>query len=255
MDDDKASQVSLSEILKIQLYMLFYIHKPPPDVGTSNALLPCAAPGSKDDKSLIKTYSAPSQDSVKQQTEPAFDAMVEDGLPDAIGVSPSQTSKARTEPEQTVSYPASTVGDSAEVSISSHAAVSTLSAASCCQVPVMGDLPTGVGKPDSSNPGPPGMATMRINYLPTACEQRKTLTLAIPCCCQTVAQREPQQGGRLNDFPLDPSLAPALRPGTFPTWPVPAPTTMRLHLLSEITCDKSRLHRLRGPSPTKLRAG
>jgi len=132
--------------------------------------------------------------------------MVEDGLPDAVGGSPSQTSKARTEPEQTVSHPALTVGDSAEVSISSHAAVSKLSAASCCEVPVMGNLLTGVGKSNVSNPGPPDMASMWINYLPSSCEQRETPTLAMPCCC-LMAQREPQQGGRLDDFPLDPSLA------------------------------------------------
>jgi len=55
MDDHKTSPVSPSEVLRVQAYMLFYIHKVPTDTGIG---------------------------SVKQRTKQVSDSMDEDGTRD-----------------------------------------------------------------------------------------------------------------------------------------------------------------------------
>jgi len=95
MDDHKARRVSLSGVLKIQAYMLFYIHKVPKEAGIDN---------------------------VKQQTEQVSDSMDEDGTPDAVGIQSLPESKTHTEPEQNASQLAPTVGEPAEGPTPSHTA-------------------------------------------------------------------------------------------------------------------------------------
>ena len=193
MDNHKASLVSLSEVLQVQAYMLFYIHKAPADAGVDN---------------------------VKQQSEQVLDVMDEDGPPDAVGIPSLPKSKVRTEPEQTASHSASTVGNPAEGPTPSHAVAMTLPAASCCEVPVLEELPTGVENSDSNNLDPSGM---RINYLPTAFEHRKTRTFATAGHGST-AQGAPQQEGRPDVFPMDPSIArPESLAGTTPLDDTTAP--------------------------------
>jgi len=73
MDDHKTSPVSHSEVLKVQAYMLFYIHGVPTDAGIG---------------------------SVKQQTEQVSESMDKDGIPevDEHPWLPESTTRTDSEP-------------------------------------------------------------------------------------------------------------------------------------------------------------
>jgi len=94
MDDHKASPVSLSEVLQVQAYMLFYIQTVPRNAGI---------------------------DSVNQQTEQVSDSMDEDGTLVADETLSLPDSKTRTGPEQVARHSAPTVAEPTEEPLMSHA--------------------------------------------------------------------------------------------------------------------------------------
>jgi hypothetical protein len=102
MDDHKTSPVSLSEVLKVQAYMLFYIHKVPMDTGTATV----------------------------KKTEQVSESMDENGTPDAVGI----PSKTRTEPKQIASHSAPTLEEPAEGLTPSHAVALIINDATSCKL-------------------------------------------------------------------------------------------------------------------------
>jgi len=94
MDDHKASPVSLSEVLNVQTYMLFYIKKVPRNAGIG---------------------------SVNQQTEQVSDSIDEDGTLVADETLSRPDSKTRTVPEQVARHLAPTVAEPTDELSKSHA--------------------------------------------------------------------------------------------------------------------------------------
>jgi len=134
IDNHKTSPVSLSEVLKVQAYMLFYIQKVPRHAGI---------------------------DSVNQQTEQVSDSMDEDGTLVADETLSLSDSKTRTEPEQVARHSAPTVAEPAEEPSKSHAIALEPPAVSGWKRPVPVDPPTEVENSDSNL----DMSGVRINYL------------------------------------------------------------------------------------------
>jgi len=147
VEDHKASPVSLSEVLKVQAYMLFYIQTVPRNAGI---------------------------DSVNRQTEQVSDSMDEDGTIVADETLSLPDSKTRTVPEQVARHwhSASTVAEPAEEPSMSNAIVLEPPAVSGWKRPVPGDPPTEVENSVSNL----DMSGVRINYLPSACEHKQSLT-------------------------------------------------------------------------------
>ena len=94
MEDHKASPVPLSEVLKVQAYMLFYIQTVPRNAGI---------------------------DSVNRQTEQVSDSMDEDGTIVADETLSLPDSKTRTVPEQVARHLAPTVAEPTDELSKSHA--------------------------------------------------------------------------------------------------------------------------------------
>ena len=139
------SPVSLSEVLKVQAYMLFYIQKVPREAEI---------------------------DSVNQQTEQVSDSMDEDGTLVADETLSLPDSKTRTEPEQVARNSALTVAEPTEELSKSHAIALEPSAVSGWKRPVPVDPPNEVENPDSNL----DMSGVRINYPPSVCEHRQSPT-------------------------------------------------------------------------------
>ena len=173
MDDHKTSPVSLSEVLKVQAYMLFYIQKVPRDAGIG---------------------------SVSQQTEQVSDSMDEDGTLVADETPSLPDSKTRIEPEQIARHSAPPVAEPAEEPSKSHTIVLELPAISGWKRPVQVDPPTEVENSDSNL----DMSGVQINYLPSVCEHRQS-----PTDHGSTAQA-PLREGRTDSIPIDgsPSNAP-----------------------------------------------
>ena len=115
MDDHKISPVSLSEVLKVQAYMLFYIQKVPMGAGIG---------------------------SVNQQTEQVSDSMDEDGTPVADEIPSLPDSKICTKPEQVAMHSAPTVAQPAEELSTSHSIALAQPAVSGRKRPILVDPPT-----------------------------------------------------------------------------------------------------------------
>ena len=115
MDDHKTSPVSLSEVLKVQAYMLFYIQKVPMGAGIG---------------------------SVNQQTEQVSDSMDEDGTPVADEIPSLPDSKICTKPEQVAMHSAPTVAQPAEELSTSHSIALAQPAVSGRKRPILVDPPT-----------------------------------------------------------------------------------------------------------------
>jgi len=145
MDDHKASPVSLSEVLQVQAYMLFYIQTVHRNAGI---------------------------DSVNQQTEQVSDSMDEDGTLVADEVLSLQDSKTLTGPEQVAWYSAPMVAEPAEEPLMSHAIALEPPAVSGWKMPVPGEPPT----KGENYVSILDMSGVRINYLPSACEHIQSLT-------------------------------------------------------------------------------
>jgi len=145
MDDHKVSPVSLSEVLQVQAYMLFYLQTVHRNAGIV---------------------------SVNQQTEQVPDSMDYDGTlvaDEALSLSDSNT---LTGPEQVARYSDPTVVEPAEEPLMSHAIVLEAPVVSGWKTPVPGELPTLVDNPVSIL----DMSGVRINYLPSAFELIQSLT-------------------------------------------------------------------------------
>jgi len=140
MDDHKASPVSLSEVLQVQAYMLFYIQTVHRNAGI---------------------------DSVNQQTEQVSDSMSEDRTLVADEVLSLPDSKTLTGPEQVARYSAPTVAEPAEEPLMSHTIASEPVAVSGWKTPVP-KVENSVSILD--------MSGVQINYLPSACEHIQSLT-------------------------------------------------------------------------------
>ena len=193
MDDHKISPVSLSEVLKVQAYMLFYIQKVPRDAGIG---------------------------SVNQQNEQVSDSMDEDGTPVADETPSLPDSKTRTEPEQVAIHSAPTVAEPAEEPSKSHTIALAPPAVCGRKRPVLVDPPTGIKKSDSNL----NLSGVWINYFPSVCEHRQSPTTATAHHGST-AQGAPLREGRTDSVPMDPSrMPPASRVETttpeVPTAPV-----------------------------------
>jgi len=185
MDDHKASPVSLSEVLQVQAYMLFYIQTVPRNAG---------------------------MDSVNQQTEQVSDSMDEDGTLVADETLSLLHSKTRTGPEQVARHSAPTVAEPAEEPLMSHAIALEPPAVSGWKTPVPGEPPTKVKNYVSNL----DMSGVRINYLPSACEHIQSLTDR-----GSTAQGVPLQEGRTDSIPTDPPRIPPVSRAelTFPDAP------------------------------------
>ena len=96
MDDHKESPLSLSEVLQVQAYMLFYIQTVDRNAGIV---------------------------SVNQQTEQVSDSLDTDGTPIADEALPLLDSNTLTGPEQVAKYSAPTFEEPAEKPLMSHAIV------------------------------------------------------------------------------------------------------------------------------------
>jgi len=189
MDNHKTSPVSLFEVLKVQAYMLFYIQKVPRDAGIG---------------------------SVNQQTKQVSDSMDEDRTLVADETLSLPDSKTRTEPEQVARHSAPTVAEPAEEPSKSHAIVLEPPAVSGWKRTVPVGPPTEVKNSDSNL----DMSGVRINYLPSVCEHRQSLTDH-----GSTAQGAPLREGRTDCIPTDPPrIPPASRaeiaPPEVPTAPV-----------------------------------
>jgi len=147
MDDHMTSPVSLSEVLKVQAHMLFYIQKVPRDAEI---------------------------DSVNQQTEQVSDSMDEDGtlLADETLSLPDSKTRAEPEPRQVSRNSALTVAEPAEELSKFHTTALEPPAVSGWKRPVPVDPPTEVENADSNL----DMSGVRINYLPSVCEHRQAPT-------------------------------------------------------------------------------
>jgi len=117
MDDHKTSPVSLSEVLQVQVYMLFYIQTVHRNAGI---------------------------DSVIQQTEQVSDSMDEDRTLVTDETLSLPDSKTLTRPEQVARYSAPTVAEPAEELLMSHAIAVEPPAVSGWKTPVPGEPPTKV---------------------------------------------------------------------------------------------------------------
>jgi len=176
MDDHKASSVSLSEVLQVQAYMLFYIQTVHRNAGI---------------------------DSVNQQTEQVSDSMDEDGTLVADETLSLPDSKTLTGPEQVARYSAPTVAEPAEEPLMSHAIALEPPAVSGWKTPVPGEHPTKV----ESSVSILDMSGVRINYLPSACEHIQSLTDR-----GSTAQGAPLHEDRTDSIPtVPPRIPPASR--------------------------------------------
>jgi len=172
MDDHKASPISLSEVLQVQAYMLFYIQTVPRNAGI---------------------------DRVNQQTEQVSDNLDEDGTLVANETLSLPDSKTRTEPEQVARHSAPTVAEPAEESLMSHAIGLDPPAVSGWKTSVPGEPPIDVENSVSNL----DMSGVRINYLPSACEHMQFLTDR-----GSTVQGAPLQEGRTDSIPTDPPRIP-----------------------------------------------
>ena len=137
--------------------------------------------------------------SVNQQTEQVSDSMDEDRTLVADETLSLPDSKTRTVPEQVARHSAPTVAEPAEEPLMVHAIALEPPAVSSWKRPVPGDSPTEVENSVSNL----DMSDVRINYLPSACEHRQSLT---------DHGSAPLQTGRTDSIPTDsPRIPPASR--------------------------------------------
>jgi len=108
-------------------------------------------------------------------------------------------SKTRAVPEQVARHSAPTVAEPAEEPLMSHAIALEPPAVSGWKRPVPGDPPTEVENSVSNL----DVSGVRINYLPSACEHKQSLTDH-----GSTAQGAPLQEGRTDSIPTDPRRIP-----------------------------------------------